>query len=628
MTVANEPRLIRFGHFEVDLRAGELRRSGTKIKLQQQPFQILAILLQHPNEIVTREELRQQLWPADTFVDFDHSLNAAIKRLRDALGESAENPVFIETLSRRGYRFNAPVQAESGNPLDPTGPASHAPKAAAPPIFYVAVGAALVIVLLLGAVEWFNRAHLSASGARRISSLAVLPLENLSRDPEQEYFSDGMTGALIADISRIRPLRVISRTSTVRYKDTKKSLPEIARELNVDAVIEGSVLRSGNRVRINVELIDANSDKQMWAEKYDRELGDVLQLHSDVAEAVANQIQLQLAPEQQSSRHLAPSVNQQAYEDYLRARFYLTIGPTMHALKLASQSFESSIRKDPSFALAYVGLADCYLTLGSQRRIPPQEAYRHASELLHKALQLDESLGEAHSSMGYLAWQYDWNWTNAEQEIRRSLELSPSYLDGHETYAWFLSWSGRRDEALAEIAKMKELDPAFPLRCQDRAGLYYHVRDYPELLKAGREAVDLYPGDWTSHYFLASGYFGTGRKADAISEFQKAVDLAEQDSDPSAALAFVYATVGRPADAQKILSDLQRQSKNTYVSHYMIATIYAGLGDKDKAFEYLGKSYDEKSTDLAYFMKSDFRLDSLRSDPRFTDLAQRMALPR
>jgi tetratricopeptide (TPR) repeat protein len=436
-----------------------------------------------------------------------------------------------------------------------------------------------------------------------------------------------MTGALIADLSKIRPLRVISRTSAVRYKNTRKSLPEIARELKVDAVIEGSVLRSGNRVRINIELIDANSDKQMWAEKYDRELGDVLKLHSEVAQAVASQIQLQLAPEQQSRLRSTQAINQDAYVDYLRARFYLTLGPTMHFLNLATQSFASSIRKDPSFALAYVGLADCYLTLGTQRRIPPQEAYRHASELLHKALQLDESLGEAHSSLGYLVWQYDWNWTNAEQEFRRSLDLSPNYLDGHETYAWFLGWSGRRDEALAEIAKMRELDPAFPLRCQDRAGLYYNLRDYPELLKAGKEAVELYPGHWTSHYFLASGYFGLGKKAEAISEFQRAVDLAEQDSDPAAALAFVYTTVARPSDAQKILSELQRQSKTSYVSPYMIATIFAGLGDKDKAFEYLGKSYDEKSTDLAYFMKSDFRLDSLRSDPRFTDILHGMALP-
>ena len=627
MADANESRVVRFGLFEVDLRTGELRKSGVKIKLQQQPFQILVILLQHPGEIVTREELREQLWPADTFVDFDHSLNAAIKRLRDALGESAENPMYLETLARRGYRLNVPVPVAPTNNSTLASPMPSPAKATAFPFTYAIAGSALALVLLLGALVWASRAHRDASSKNRIESLAVLPLENLSRDPDQEYFSDGMTGALIDDISKIQPLRVISRTSTVRYKGTKKGLPEIARELKADAVIEGSVLRSGNRVRINVELIDASSDKQLWAEKYDRELGDILKLHSEVAETVASQIQFRLAPDQQAKFRSTPTIRQDAYEDYLRARFYLTLGTTLHTLQKASQSFESSIQKDPSFALAYVGLADCYLTLGAQRRIPPQEAYRRASELIHKALQLDESLGEAHSSLGFLIWQYDWNWSNAEHEFRHSLDLSPNNLDGHEAFAWFLSWSGRRDEALAEITKMRELDPAFPLRCQDRAGLYYHMREYPELLKAGQEAVDLDPSEWTAHYFLAAGYFGLGKKAEAISEYQRAVDLAELDSDPAAALAFAYTTVGRRADAQKILTELQRQSSTAYVSPYMIATIFAGLGDKTRAFGYLQKSYDEKSPDLAYFIKADFRLDSLRSDPRFAELVHRLALP-
>jgi TolB-like protein len=446
----------------------------------------------------------------------------------------------------------------------------------------------------------------------------------LSRDPDQEYFSDGMTSALVADLSKIRPLRIISRASTVRYKNSKKSLPEIARELKVDGVIEGTVMRSGNRVRISVELIEANSEKQLWAENYDRELGDVLKLHSEVAEAVAKQIQIQLAPEQQAKLRSAPTVNQNAYEDYLRARFYLATGPTLHGLKMAMESFENSIRKDPSFALAYAGLADSYLTLGAQRRIPPQEAYRRASELLHRALQLDESLGEAHSSLGYLMWQYDWNWANAEHELRHALDLNPNSLDGHETLVWFLSWSGQRNEALAEIAKMRELDPAFPLRCQDRAGLYYHLREYRELAEAGQQAVELNPGEWTAHYFLGFGYFGLGKKPEAISEFQKAVDLSENDSDAVAALAFAYTAVGRRADAEKILGELQRQSGSSYVSPYMIATIFAGLGDKDKAFGYLEKTYDEKAPDLAYFIKADIRLDSLRSDPRFTNLLHRM----
>ena len=631
MASPHEPRIIRFGLFEVDLRAGELRKNGVKIKMQQQPFQILVILMQHAGDIVTREELREQLWPADTFVDFDHSLNAAIKRLRDALGESAESPVYIETLARRGYRFNASITAPSNGTVKaiPENDPGHSVSLAnmATRRTYAAAGLVFTLVLLLGAFVWAGRSHREASSQKRIASLAVLPLENLSRDPEQEYFSEGMTNALIGDLSKIRPLRVISRTSTVRYKDTKKSLPEIARELKVDAVIEGSVMRSGNRVRINVELIEANSDKQLWAEKYERQLGDILKLHSEVAQAIANQIKVQLAPEQQARLRAAPAVNQDAYEDYLKARFYMTLGPSLSRLKMAKQSFESSLRKDPSFALAYVGLADCYLTLGAQRRLPPQEAYRHASELIHRALQLDESLGEAHSSLGYLIWQYDWNWANAEQEFHRALELNPNSLDSRETLVWFLGWSGRRDEALAEIAKMRELDPAFPLRCQDRAGLYYHLRDYRELTQAGHEAVELDPGEWSAHYFLGVGYFGLGKKPEAISEFQESVNLSENDNDPAAALAFAYSAVGRRADAQKILADLQRQSSTSYVSPYMIATVFTGLGDKDKAFRYLQAAYDEKSTDLAYFIKADMRLDSLRRDPRFTELLRRMELP-
>jgi TolB-like protein/DNA-binding winged helix-turn-helix (wHTH) protein/Tfp pilus assembly protein PilF len=623
MASANDSRIIRFGLFEVDLRTGELRKNGVKIRLQQQPFQILVILLQHPGEIVTREELHEQLWPADTFVDFDHSLNAAIKRLRDALGESAENPIYIETLARRGYRFNAPLQSA---PLQaavlPGAPRRFTNRSA----LFVLTGTGLAIIFLAGAFLWAGRAHRNPGAKKRIESIAVLPLANLSRDPEQEYFSDGMTGALIADLSKIRPLRIISRTSTVRYKGTNKSLPEIARELNVDAIIEGSVLRSGNRVRINVELIEASSDKHLWGENYDRELGDVLKLHSEVAQAIANQIQIQLAPDQQARLHAAPSINQGAYEDYLRAR-WTAQDWSYQGIKLAKQYFEASIQKDPGFALAYVGLADCYLTLGQQRRIPPQEAYRQSSELIDKALQLDETLGEAHSSLGMLSWRYEWNWTNAEREFQRALELNPNNLDAREGFAWFLSWSGRREEALREIAKMRELDPPFPLLFLDQAGLHYHLREYHELVDSSQEAVELDPGAWSSHYFLGTGYFGLGRKLDAIPEFQKAVDLSQGDSDTLASLAYAYVAVGRRAEAQKILGALQRQSQNSYVSPYMFATIWAGLGDKDRAFEFLEKAYDEKSTDLAYFIKADLRLDGLRSDPRLIDLLRRMALP-
>jgi TolB-like protein/DNA-binding winged helix-turn-helix (wHTH) protein/Flp pilus assembly protein TadD len=627
MANAKESQIIRFGLFEVDLRAGELRKNGVKIRLQQQPFQILAILLQQPGNIVTREELSEQLWPAGTFVDFDHSLNAAIKRLRDALGESAENPIYIETLARRGYRFNAPVQSTPAE-------ASVLPDSPAPsrnvmsrPAIYAFAGVGLAIVLLLGAFFWAGRTHHGASTKKRIESLAVLPLENLSGDPEQEYFSDGMTGTLIADLSKIRPLRIISRTSTVQYKGTKKSLPEIARELNVDAVIEGSVLRSGNRVRINIELIEAQSDKHIWVESYDRELGDILKLHSEVAQAIANQVQIQLAPEQQARLHAAPTIDKGAYEDYLKARFYWSPSPTFQGTGQACQFFESSIQKDPSFALAYVGLADCYVMLGTQRHIPPQDAYRHGSELIHKALQLDQTLGEAYNTLGDLSWQYEWNWTNAEHEFRRALELNPNYLDAHVEFASFLSWSGRREEALLELAKMRELDPAFPVNFAIQAHLHAHFREYRELVDIGQKGVAFSPSDWASHYYLGTGFFGLGQKREAIPEFQKAVEFSEGDTDPVAALAFAYAAVGKFSDAQKILGELQRQSKTRYVSPYMIGVIWAGLGHKDRAFEFLEKSYAEKSSDLAYFIGADWRLDGLRSDPRFAELLRRMALP-
>jgi TolB-like protein/DNA-binding winged helix-turn-helix (wHTH) protein/Flp pilus assembly protein TadD len=628
MAVADESRTVRFGIFEVDPRAGELRRNGVKIKLQEQPLRLLVILLQHPGDIVTREELREQLWPADTFVDFDHSLNAAVKRLRDALGESAESPLYIETLARRGYRFIQPIQsiAEEPSRLDASPRTSR--KVHLHPAIYTVIGIGFALALFLGAYSWAGREHRNAATKKRIESLAVLPFENLSRDPAQEYFSDGMTDALIADVSKIHPLRVISRTSTVPYKGTKKSLPEIARELNVDAVIEGSVLRSGQRVRINVELIDADADRHLWADSYDRDLGDILKLHGEVAQAIAKQVRIQLATEQQARLRATPTVNLSAYEDYLKASFYMNQGPNYGNLKMARQFFESSVQKDPMFAVAYAGLAGSYLTLGMQRRISPQDAYRRAGELIHKALELDEMLPEAHSSLGDMTWQYEWNWQNAEREFQRALELNPSCMWAHQSLGWFLSWSGRREEALAEFARMRELDPAFPMRYEDLSGLHYHLRDYRDLVDVGLKGVALNPGEWSSHYFLGSGYLGLARKSEAISEFQKAVELSQADSDPVASLAFTYAVAGRRSDAQRILEDLKRQSKTSYVSPYMIAVIWSGLGDKDRAFEFLERSYEEKSSDLAYFLRADLRLDSLRGDPRFGELITRMSFPK
>jgi len=457
---------------------------------------------------------------------------------------------------------------------------------------------------------------------RKINSLAVLPLKNLSGDPAQEYLADGMTEALIGGLAKIRDLRVISRTSVMRFKDTQLTVPEIANALRVDAVVEGSVIREGSRIRVHAQLIRAATDEHVWSEAYDREFRDVLTLQSDVAEAVAEQIPMHLSPELQARLRSARAVNPQAYEAYLKGRFYVT--GTRAALKQAQGYYEDAVRRDPTFALAYAGLADCYLDQGAYRLVPPQDAYRKGSGAIQNALQLDQGLSEAHGSLGYLDWQFGWNWHAAEKELRYAVDLNPNSMEGHETLVWFLAWRGQRAEALTEVGKMRELDPAYPFIPLQESGVYYHQRDYESLVEAGEESVAGYPNGWQGHYFLAVGYEGSGRPAQAIPEYQRAVELSEADTDTIAGLAHAYSATGRRSEAEKILRELQTQSKTDYVSPYMMGVVYASLGNKDKAFEFLEKAYKEKSPDLAYFLKADLRIDTLRSDRRFQELLRRM----
>jgi TolB-like protein/DNA-binding winged helix-turn-helix (wHTH) protein len=616
--------LIRFGLFEVDLRSGELRRKGFRVKLQEQPIQILLAILERPGEVVTRDALRAKLWPADTFVDFEHGLNAAVKRLRDALGDTAENPRYIETLPRRGYRFIATTVPDAIQPNR----IQSTPKHWGWLVACAALGAVFAVLFVQDAGGLRSRFLFRSAAQAPIHSLAVLPLTNLSGDPEQEYFSDGMTEMLTDNLSRIGALRVISRTSAMRYKATKKSLAEIARELNVDGVIEGSVLRSGNRVRITTELIDARSDEHLWGQTYERDLSDVLLLQSAVAEAVAERVHVRLTPEEESRAHSTLTVNPDAYEAYLKGRFYGSDATGTHAaLRNAQGYYEDAIRKDPRFALAYAGLADCFLDQGTYRLVPPQDAYRRASAAIQKALELDQALSEAHGSRGYLDWQFAWDWQAAEREFRYAVEQNPNSIDGHESLVWFLAWSGRREEALAEVEKMRRLDAAYPFTPLQESGIYYHQRDYKSLVGASAKSLAGYPNAWQNHYFLAVGYEGSGQLGRAIPEYQRAVELSEADTDTIAGLAHAYSAAGRKNDAEKMLYELEKQSKAGYVSPYMIATIHAGLGNKDKAFEFLEEAYKEKSPDVAYFLRADLRIDALRSDPRFQNLLGRMKFP-
>jgi TolB-like protein/DNA-binding winged helix-turn-helix (wHTH) protein/Flp pilus assembly protein TadD len=629
--------VLRFDSFELDLRSCELRKSGVKLRLQGQPLQVLAVLLKRSGQLVSRDELRQKVWPEDTFVDFDHSLHNAIARIREALGDSASTPRYIETLPRRGYRFIAPVDEVHGDlpvvpELDQSPDRPKEIERGAPPALRSSTRAAIAVVfltiVLLGFALWlvpmFSRPK---SAGPSLHSIAVLPLDNLSGDSSQDYFVDGMTEELITDLAKVSALRVTSRTSVMRYKGTKKSLPEIARELNVDGVVEGSVTRSGNRVRVRAQLLNAVKDQHLWAETYERDLGDVLSLQSEVARAIAQQVRAQVTPEQEARLRLAARpVNPQAFEAYLRGRYYLTTEFTRgQELQKAKRYFEEAIAKDPNFALAYSGLADSYVYLAFFRQLLPEVAYRSAKEAVHKALELDDSIGEAHDTLAMLSWRYEWDSQAAEREFDQAIALAPSYSCAHEDHSEFLAMHGRRSEALAELAKSIEMDPS-PSSALTEAGTYYLMRDYEHLVEAARRGVISNPTEWLEHYYLGIGYEGIGKRLEAISEYQRAVEISGGDQDATAALAHVYASIGRKSETRKILSDLERKSARSYVSSYLIATMYASFDEKDKAFEYLEKAYREKSLDLSWHWNADARIDNLRSDPRFEALARKMTL--
>jgi len=617
-------RVLRFDSFELDVRAGELHKGGVKLHLQGQPLQVLAILVQNAGKLVTREELRSQLWPADTFVDFDHSLHNAIARIREVLCDSAETPRYIETLPRRGYRFIAPVKEVGVQALEPTSRTEQVSAQHRGSRIRSRAALAVSLVLMIGLGTWLVQSFShQASAAAPLRSIAVLPLANLSGDPSQDYFADGMTEQLITDLAKVGSLRVISRTSAMQYKGTKKGLPEIARELNVDGIVEGSVMRSGPRVKITAQLLHGPTDRHLWAESYERDLGDVLKLQDDVAQAIVQQVRAEVTPQQQVRLSSGPPVNPEAYDAYLRGRYYYLNQFTMlSGLNRAKNSFEEAIRKDPSFALAHCGLGATYLFLVFFRGISPEEGYRLAKEEIHKAQELDDNIGEIHDVLGEMKWRFEWDWNGAEREFTRAIELQPSYSCAHEDHANYLSLMGRRPEAMAEIAKSNAIDPG-PSSAMAESASYYLMRDYASLLDASRREVVSNPTEWTAHASLGVGYEGTGKFLEAASEFQTAVEMSNGDQDATASLAHAYAVIGQKAQAQKILRDLEQKSKRVYVSPYTMATVYAAVGEKDKAFQFLEKAYREKSPEMSWHLKADLRIDNLRDDPRFLDLMHR-----
>jgi TolB-like protein/DNA-binding winged helix-turn-helix (wHTH) protein/Tfp pilus assembly protein PilF len=622
---------VHFDDFELDVRAGQLRRQGVRLRLRGHPLQVLEILLERAGEVVTREELQGRIWTADTFVDFDHSLHNAIARIREVLDDSAENPRYIETLPRRGYRYIGPVENAQTPPAS-TEKADYsgevvslaAPEKARSRLAVVVCAAALCAAFALGVVAWrVWRSVRAKPAAASIHSIAVLPLSNLSGNPSEEFFSDGMTDQLITDLAKVGSLRVISRTSVMQFKGTAKSLPEIARELNVDAIVEGSVIRSGQRVRVTAQLLEARTDRHIWAETYDRDRGDVLRLQEEVAGAIAQQVRAQITPAQKKQMSRAAAVNPAAYDAYIQGRLYFTTEFTKPAsLRKAQHLFEDAIREDPDFALAYAGLADTYVFLAYDGAMPKEEAYEAAKKLDAKAMELDDSIGEAWDTLGALKWNFDWDWDGADRAFSRAIALSPSYSCAHEDRAIFLAFLGRRSEALAEIAKIDQLDTGFS-SAQSESDAYFELRDYPDLIAAGKRGLILDPNDSSQHYYLGAGYEGTGRLQEAIAEYRKAMKTSD-DPRPTVALAHAWAAAGEKDKAEKMFRDLEHNAK-AMASPYTMATIYAGLGENERALESLKKACVEKSLGAGW-IRSDFLLDSLRSDPRFQDLLRQVGL--
>jgi len=617
---------LRFGVFELDPRAGELRKNGLRVRLQDQPIRVLELLLAHPGEVVSREELQKTLWPADTFVDFDHGLNKAINKLREALGDSAESPRFVETVARRGYRFLAEVTVAGAAPV--RGPELAArPQAAAdaggPPLRAWKLLVSLLLVLVVSLVTW--KVHPWRRPSPGIRSLAVLPLESLSNDPTQEYFADGMTDELISALGQLSALRVISRTSVMTYKHARKPLPQIARELDVDAIVEGTVLRSGDQVRITAQLIDAAADEHLWSQSYEGELRDTLTLQAKVARAIADQIQVSLNPRERAALGSVRVVSPEAYESYLKGRYFWN-KRTSDGLRVALAYFNQAVEEDPNYAPAHSGLADTYALLADWEYgvMAPKEALPKAKAAAIRALELDSTLGEAHNSLAFCLDVFDWDLDAAGKEYRRALELNPSYATAHQWYASHLIVLGKNDEAIAEMRRAASLDPLSLIISADLADFLIIAHSYDESILVSRKAIELDPGFALAHDQLGQAYLQKHMHAEAVAELRKGVQLSGGSPAIIANLARAYVASGHRNEAVKLLAALKERSGAGDSHASEIAMISVALGDADQAMSWLERSYEER------FNPSILRrpgFDPLRSDPRFVDLLRRIGLP-
>jgi TolB-like protein/DNA-binding winged helix-turn-helix (wHTH) protein len=661
MSPSSKLNRVRFGAFVADLHSFELFKHGIRLKLQNQPFQILKLLLARPGELVTREELRVELWTESTFVDFNAGLNAAIRRLRDALNDAAEEPRYIETLPRHGYRFIAEVEElpdpetmetrqrpVAKIPLLP-GPVeetaslgvreeTNLARPAAPittrsvrrfllPV--LAATAFLFLVVMLNSEPW--RRHFFISHASpRIQSIAVLPLQNLSGDPAQDYFADGITDALITDLARISSLNVISRNSMIHYKGTKKTIPEIARELNVDAIIEGSVIQADGRVRITAQLLQAAPEKHLWAESYDRDLRDVLPLQSQVAQAIAVQVRATVTPEESLQLAKATKPNPEAYEAFLMGHYFVSGGDPDGDSK-GIPYLRRAIELDPSFVAPYTELAGIYCFVGE---LP--EGREGTRKLIMKALEIDPDSAEGHTMLGCLYLRHDWDFVRGEAEFRKAVNLEPGSSVAHEWLGTYLWNTNQLEEASAELQKARRLDP-LSLKINGTIGLIlYSQHRYDDAVKQFNKTLEMDPRFSMAHRHLLRVYDQVGDIPNALEEYVAAAPwqgiTSEQAIEEVRILQKTYKSSGNVGYWKKRVElEEQRAARKTpdptKRASFALAELHARLGHKDRAIVLLDRLYDQRMDGLLIWLKCNPAFDSLRDDLRFQDLVRRVGFP-
>ncbi len=632
LTTQSTSHEIRFGEYAIELRSGELRRNGAVLKLQPQPAKVLAILVSRAGEVVTRQELADQVWGSETYVDFEHGLNYAIRQIRSVLEDDAVQPRFLETIPKRGYRFIAPVSSptSTGQAVPPVVTPVEMLHAGTASNKILHTAAAVVLAAIMGLTWYVRSSFVHQASASQIRSLAVLPLRNLSNDPSQEYFSDGMTDELITDLAKSGGLRVISHTSVERYKGTKLALPEIARELGgVDAVVEGTVLRSGDRVRITAQLIDGRSDQHLWADSYERSLRDVLSTENEVSQSIAETIKLKLSPGEKASLAAARPVNPEAHDAYLKGRFFWN-QRTERDLKKALDSFQQAIAKDPNYTPAYAGLADTYFYLGFIfGHMRPTDAMPLARAAAQKAIELDPNSAEGHASLATVELTYDWNFPGAEEELKRAIALNPNNEWAHYLYGTVLIAEGRPDESVAEGRKAIEIDPVSANGRNILAYLLAFAGRDDQAIREDLKTLEIDPSPENLgmiHARLQDCYKRKRMNKEAFEEHIKTIQAYGADAKEVARHRRIYAEKSWPGLDEDYLKELlgEWEKDHWHFIAFQIAGLYAHLGDKDRAFAWLNKCVELRST-MMYLIDVGFD-NPLRSDPRFAEIKRKMGM--